>query len=322
MQEKIKIVVVTMYQPGGGRRGELSKFRAGLGLRPWKKAGLPEGVLWRNREGVAAIVAGVGPVNTAVNLMTLGLHAGVDWRKTWWLVCGIAGGNPQICPLGGVAIADWVVDGDLAYDLHADDHPRKWETGLLPLGATRPYGPSRAEPGLFGQPAQVFPLDKKFAEWARRIARKTELQDSPELAQARTIYAAFASGTRPPAVLRGDVLSAARFWHGAQHHRWAERWVKHWTKGRGRFAAATMEDSGTLGALRRLHELKLADWRRVLVLRSISNYTLPPPGRPAHRHLVGGMDEGVNFPGLGAALENGWRVGRDVITALRRQPPR
>ncbi|HVU38506.1 MAG TPA: hypothetical protein VHC95_09235 [Opitutales bacterium] len=320
MQDQIKIVVVAMYQPGGGRPGELSKFREGLGLRPWKKAGLPEGVLWRNREGVAAMVAGVGPVNTAVNLMTLGLHAGVDWRKTWWLVCGIAGGNPQICPLGGVAVADWVVDGDLAYDLHTEDHPPQWSTGLLPLGATKPYG--RVAPGLFSEPAQVFHLDKKLAGWAARRAQKTILHDSRELAQARKIYAAFAAGARPPAVLRGDVLSAARFWHGARHHRWAERWVKYWTKNRGRFAAATMEDSGTLGALRRLHELNLADWRRVLLLRSISNYTLPPPGRPAHRHLVEGPEPGLNFPSLEAALENVWRVGRDVVAALLQKPPR
>ncbi len=314
----LRAVIITMYQPGGNRPGELAHFRDRLKLKPWRLAGFPAGTLWRNADGVAAVLAGVGPVNTAIHLLTLGLHPGVDWRKTWWLVCGIAGGNPEICPLGSVAIANWVVDGDLAYDLHPADHPRDWPTGILPLGATKPYGPSIAEPGLFGQPAQVFHLDKKAAAWALRATRKVPLFDSPELAAARKIYSAFAAGAKPPRVMAGDVLSAARFWHGPRHHAWAKRWVRHWTKGRGRFAAASMEDSGTLGALRQLRRLKLADWRRVLVLRSVSNYTLPPPGRPAHHHLVAGADEssGVNFPGLTAALENNWRVAQALIAAL------
>lgn len=323
MKSKVKILIVTMYQPGGNRPGELSRFRDGLRLKPWRLAGWPEEVLWRNDEGVAALVAGVGPVNTAVRLMALGQHPGVDWRKTWWLVCGIAGGNPSCCPLGSAVLANWVVDGDLAYDLHSADHPVAWETGLLPLGATKPYGPSTAEPGLFGEPAQVFQLDKKFAQWAHRVASRVDLFDSPALAAARRVYQPFASGALPPAVLRGDVLSAARFWHGAHHHAWAERWVKYWTKGRGYFATSSMEDSGTLGALRELNRLKLVDWRRVLVLRSVSNYTLPPPSVPAHKHLAGepGTETGVNFPGLEAALENGWRVAHALITALNDRPP-
>jgi len=320
---KIKVVIVTMFQPGGRRSGELSYFRTELGLRPWPLAGLPTGTLWRNAGGVAALVAGVGPVNTAVNVLTLGLRAGLDWRQTWWLVCGIAGGNPEYCPLGSAVLANWVVDGDLAYDLHPADHPARWPTGLLPLGAHRPYGPITVAPGLFGEPAQVFHLDEKLAAWAHQIARMAPLFDSADLAAARRVYASFAAGAQPPAVLRGDVLSAARFWHGARHHAWAVRWVKYWTRGRGRFATSSMEDSGTLGALRQLHRLKLADWRRVVVLRSVSNYTLPPPGRPAHRHLTGesGAPSGVNFPAMDAALENGGRAARAIISALLRQPP-
>ncbi len=321
--ERIRALVVTMYQPAGQRPGELAHFRDRLRLRPWLVPGLPKGALWRNEDGVAALLAGVGPVNTAVNLMTLGMYAGVDWRKTWWLVCGIAGGNPATCPLGSVVVADWMVDGDLAYDLHPADCPAQWDTGLLPLGATQPYGPSLAEPGLFGEPAQVFHLDKRLAQWASRVARQTPLFDSPALAAARQIYKPFAAGAKPPALLRGDVLSAARFWHGARHHAWAERWVKHWTKGHGHFATSSMEDSGTLGALRQLHQLKRADWRRVLVLRSVSNFTLPPPGQPAVAHLAGEKKTtaGINFPGLEAALENGWRVARDILSAWRDNPP-
>ena len=323
-KQPIKVVLVTMFNPGRGRPGELELFRTGLRLRPWKVAGFPAGVLWRNDEGVAALVAGVGPVNTAVQVLSLGLCAPADLRQAYWLVAGIAGGNPAVCSLGSPVFANWVVDGDLAYDLHPADHPPEWLAGLLPLGARQPFGRVEGGAGLFGKPAQVFRLNARLAAWAQRVACRVTLFDSPELAAARRKYAVFPSGALRPKVGRGDVLSAARFWHGARHQAWAERWVKYWTRGRGVLATSTMEDSGTLGALRQLDRLKLADWRRVLVLRSVSNYTLPPPGIPAHQHLLGEQDCGasVNFPGLEAALENLWRSGSAVIRALITRPAR
>jgi len=312
----IKVVVVTMFEPGGGKAGELTHLRKHLGLRPWKLAGFPPGMLWHNGEGVAAIVAGVGPVNTAVNVLTLGLCARVDWRQAYWLVCGIAGGNPKVCSLGSPIFADWVVDGDLAYDLHPADHPPEWPTGLLPLGARRPFGRTGLSTGLFGQPAQVFQLNPKLSNWAQRLTHNVPLADTAELAAARQAYTAFPHGARIPAIGVGVVLSAARYWHGARHQAWAERWVKYWTQGQGQFFTASMEDSGTLGALRQLHRLKLADWQRVLVLRSVSNFTVPPPGRAAHEHLTGKSPAGVNYPALPIALENGRRIATTIITGL------
>jgi len=317
MDGNIRIVIVTMFEPGRGRPGELSRFREGLGLRPWKLPGHPRGSCWKNDAGVAALVAGVGPVNTAVSVMTLGQQAGVDLRHAYWLICGIGGGNPKRCSLGSPVWAEWVVDGDLAFDLHPADHPSVWNTGLLPLGAQKPFGQVAGAKELFGRPSQVFHLNRRLATWAHTVSSKTKLFDSAKLAAARLAYAAFAAGAKAPAIQRGDVLSSARFWHGARHHAWAERWIKYWTKSQGSFATASMEDSGTLGALRQLDRMKLADWRRVMLLRSVSNYTMPPPGHPAHHHLLGepGHDAAVNFPGLEAALENAWRAGQAVINA-------
>jgi purine nucleoside permease len=330
--EAIKVVVVTMFEPGRGRPGELARFRAGLQLEPWNLPDLPRGTAWRNRAGVAALVAGVGPVNTAVNLLTFGLLAGADFRKTYWLICGIGGGNPARCSLGSAVWADWVVDGDLAHDLHPADHPPAWSTGILPLGASEPFGRPNFAPGLFGEPAQVFRLNHRLAAWARRRASDITLYDSAALAAARAPYREFAAGAQPPTVTGGGVLSAARFWHGPRHHTWAEQWVKFWTKGRGHLAVSSMEDSGSLGALRQLDRLGRADWRRVLVLRSVSNYTVPPPGGAAEASLAGepsprpnrpaASRKPGNFPGLEAALENAWRAGRMVVRTLIKDWPR
>jgi purine nucleoside permease len=322
--EEIKVVVVAMFEPVPGRQGELTRFREGLRLRPWNLPGAQSGEAWRNDDGVAALVAGVGPVKTATSLLTFALLAGVDFRRTYWLISGIAGGNPSTCSLGSPLWAEWVVDGDAAYDFHPADHPPEWETGILPLGALQPYGPMACDPALFGNHDQVFHLDGPLAAWAYDLTRNLPLLDPPGLAAARAPYAHFGLGGLPPAVGHGDVLSAARFWHGAGHHAWAEKWIPHWTSGRGRFATASMEDIGTLGALAQLGRLGRADPRRILLLRSVSNYTLPPPGRPAHLNLAGDADHDPEaiFSGLEASLENGWRAGHAVIRALLEDWPR
>jgi purine nucleoside permease len=316
--EEIKMVVVTMFQPGAGRAGELSLFRERLDLQPWDYPGAHPGQAWRNNHGLAALVTGVGPVNTSLSILNFGLLAGVDLTRAYWLISGIAGGNPSRCSLGSPLWAEWVVDGDLAYDFHPADHPPEWPTGIIPLGATEPFGRPGTEIELFGNPRQVYHLDPRLAAWAHDLTRSVSLFDSPALTGARAPYAAFGPGALPPAVGRGDVLSSARFWHGAHHHAWAEQWLSFWTHGQGHFAAASMEDTGTLAALAQLGRLGRANPLRALLLRSISNYTLPPPGRPAHLNLTGETADnaGAIYPGLAAALENGWRAAHTVIEEI------
>ena len=117
---------------------------------------------------------------------------------------------------------------------------------------------------------------------------------------------------RAPAVLRGDCLSAARYFHGERATAWARQWIAHWTGGQGRFATCGMEDSGTLHALKVLGEIGHANPARALLLRTASNFTLPPPGEPATEHF---SDENT-FPAFDLALENGTRTATAVIDAL------
>ena len=63
-----------MFEPGRGRMGELTRFRKSLKLQPWPMTGFLPGSLWRNNEGIAALVAGVGPVNTAVSVIAENPH--------------------------------------------------------------------------------------------------------------------------------------------------------------------------------------------------------------------------------------------------------
>jgi purine nucleoside permease len=83
------------------------------------------------------------------------------------------------------------------------------------------------------------------------------------------------------------------------------------------FMMANMEDSGTLTALRRLSRAGRADLKRVLVLRTASNYSMPPPGKSAAWSTT------AEYPEAGRpALEAAYQVGNRVVQALIRGWPR
>ena len=72
-----------------------------------------------------------------------------------------------------------------------------------------------------------------------------------------------------------------------------------------------MEDSGTLTALHRLDRIGRVDVSRVLVLRTASNYSVPPPGEPATWSAT------ADYPEHGRpALEAAYRVGSVVVKEL------
>jgi purine nucleoside permease len=72
-----------------------------------------------------------------------------------------------------------------------------------------------------------------------------------------------------------------------------------------------MEDSGTLTALRRLSRSKLVDLNRVMVLRTASNYTMPPRGQTAAWSTT------APYPEKGRpAIEAAYQVGNRVVQAL------
>ena len=63
-----------------------------------------------------------------------------------------------------------------------------------------------------------------------------------------------------------------------------------------------------------LHEGGKVDKNRVMVLRTASNYTMPPPGKSAADYLR--EEQHDSYAGLDAALENAYLVGSAVVEEL------
>lgn len=75
-----------------------------------------------------------------------------------------------------------------------------------------------------------------------------------------------------------------------------------------------MEDSGTLQALTFLGQDGSVDLRRVLVLRTASNFDMQPPGRTAAENLV--EENSGKFSAYLPSLEAAHRVGSRVVREL------
>jgi purine nucleoside permease len=314
----VKVVVVTMFERGadtGDEPGELQYWVERNHLD--RVLPFPQGYhdLRMNSDGVLAVLTGVGTAKATAAIMALGLDPRFDLSKAYWLVAGIAGMNPNRGSLGSAAWAEWVVDGDLAREIDAREIPAGWKTGYLPLRGATPY-----EQPHTSNEGEVYHLNPTLVDWAFHLTRSVVLPDSDAMREARNLYDS-PSARRPPSVMKGDTLSAGTFWHGALLNQWAIDWVQYQTGGKGDFVTTAMEDTGSLQSLTLLAKAGRVDLNRVLVLRTASNFDLPPKGMTAAENLAR-LKLGKGYTAYLPALEAAWRVGNAVVDELVHNWPR
>jgi purine nucleoside permease len=307
----VKVVVVTMFEVGadtGDAPGELQYWVERDHLS--EVLPLPGGyhAVRMNKDGELAVLTGQGTAHAAATVMALGLDPRFDLSHAYWIVAGIAGGNPDRASLGSAVWARWVVDGDLGYEIDAREIPPDWTTGFVPLRKTRPFEPPAAP--LDGQ---VFALNAGLAEWAFNLTRATPLADSERLKEIRGNFDG-EMAQRPPFVAMGDELSSSTFWHGNLLNAWAGEWVSYFTGGQGDFATTAMEDTGTLQSLEFLAQAGRVDLKRVMVLRTVSNFDRQPRGVSAAESLA--RQRIGAYAAYLPSLESAYSVGHVVVNEL------
>ena len=100
---------------------------------------------------------------------------------------------------------------------------------------------------------------------------------------------------------------------------WANAWTKYYTGGAGNYMVSAMEDTGTLQSLTFLDHAGRVDLRRVLVLRTVSNFDREAPGTSAAESLQGMVfgNYSAYMPAIDAAEIVGDRVVRDIVEHWR-----
>ena len=320
----IKVIVVSCFEVGddtGDAPGEFQFWAEREKLtEKIEVPGAPH-PLCRNAEGLYGTVAGntrdthLTAVRTSELIMSLCLDPRWDLRKTYWLINGIAGIDPASGSIGSAVWTTNVVDGDAVREIGEAEMPAGWPYGLFAIGTTRPDSlPKRQGNGGWGGAELAYtmnyPLNPGLTRWAYETSKNVEIPDSAALKEWRAKYQGFPEAQKPPHVLMGDSLGSARYWHGEKRTEWARNWVKLWTDGKGMFSTTAMEHQDYMATLTEMASKGFLDKNRILMLRTGSNYCMPPPGQSVET-TIGDESLGTN-----TSLEAAYRVGSAVVHEL------
>lgn len=301
----VKVVVVTAFEIGadtGDMPGELQLWIERYPAVDKVAIAGVERPARLSKDGVLVINTGMFG-RARGSLAALIADPRFDLSKAYWLMAGIAGVDPKAGSIGSAAWSDWVVDGDPLYEIDDREIMPGWPWGLYAPHADDPSGKGSGE----GASGMAWKLDPGLTRWAYQLTRGVELPDNAKLAADRAGYSEPAS-QKPPHVFVGASLGTVRFWHGDRRTQWAREWVRIQTDGQGAFAMSDGEDQAVLDTLNLYAGSGRVDPRRVLVLRTASNYSRPGRGKPMKVIFADG--------GLEAGIEAAYRVGAPVVKAL------
>lgn len=313
---EIKVVVITMFEIGADTGDVPGEFQYWVERQHLDTVfPFPQGYhdLRANlHSGVLGVLTGVGTARAAATIMALGMDPRFDLTHAYFLVAGIGGIDPDAGSLGSAVWSDWVVDGDLGYEIDAREIPHDtpqqravWTTGYVPLRRAVPFqSPPDPDTRL------AYRLNSGLVNWAFQLTRNLSLPDPPELQALRMDFDGSAAH-RPPFVLKGGNLAASTFWHGRLLQQWAEDWVKYMTAGQSSYAISGMEDTGTMQSLTWLARARKIDLDRVLILRTASNFDVPKRGQTAAESLAG--TQLAHYSAFLPSVDTAYRVGHVVV---------
>ena len=90
------------------------------------------------------------------------------------------------CSLGSTVWANYVVDGDLAFEIDGRQIPSDWSTGYVPLRKGTPCEPPPAAD--YGEAYQINP---ELLAWALDLTSHISLADSDSLRKSRARFNGF-----------------------------------------------------------------------------------------------------------------------------------
>lgn len=253
---------------------------------------------------ILGMVSGTTLVNATASMMALGLDPRFDLTHAYFLINGIAGVDPSDASIGSAAWARYAVN-DVAREIDPREMPKDWPYGLFPVSAHAPRPATYTAAGW--QKTNKYPLNAALATWAYQQTKDLKLMDDPKVQAFRAGFNGFPNAQKPPFVLLGDTFASDYYWHGTIMTQYANDWVQLFTEGKGNFVMTEMEDSGSMEALQRLDAMHRVDIRRVMILRTGSNYSMPRPGHTAI--------ESVTAPYIGThiAVESAYQCGSTVL---------
>ncbi len=230
--------------------------------------------------GVCQMTTDMGHANAAASVIALIYSGQFDLRRTYFLIAGIAGINPEFGTIGSATWARYLVDVDIAHEIDAREMPPGWPDGFF---GVLTHG--QQQKPRFDYRTELFQVDEALLQKALQLSRHAVLEDSPDVVAYRKSYP-HAPANLPPAVTQCDTASGDTWWGGRLLGERATRWTRLLTEGHGIYCTSQQEDNATLLALTRGSQSGLTDVHRVAVLRTGSDFDRPYPGQSTYDSLV------------------------------------
>lgn len=230
---------------------------------------------------VCQVTVGEGEINAAASMMALVLSQKFSLRKTYFLIAGIAGVNPRHATLGSVALSRFAVQVALQYEIDPRSLPPNWTTGYVAYGRDYPFEHPSITYGT-----EVFEVNEHLRDAAFALASRASLADDRVSRQYRARYAvpgqkSFAAAARPPSVVKCDCTTSDVYFSGTRLSEGFEKTTAVWTNGSGVYCMTAQEENATLEVLVRAAIEGIADFSRVIIMRTGESDDPPTEPCPA-----------------------------------------
>ncbi|HWW21311.1 MAG TPA: purine nucleoside permease [Steroidobacteraceae bacterium] len=300
----VKVMVVSMF---------------GLEAAPWLKAlkitreiavpGLSSDfpLVRCSADGVCQMTSSMGHANAAASIMAVAYSGRFDLRRTYFLIAGIAGIDPDRGTIGSATWARFAVDAGIAHEVDVRDLPKDWNDGYYGVLTNSPDQKPR-----FDYHTEVFRLNEALLQRALALSKDVQLADSDDVRAYRAHYPK-APANQPPQVIQCDTASGDTWWAGPHLEEHARHWVKLLTDNQGVYCTTQQEDNATMIALTRASQSGLVDLRRVAILRTASDFDRPYPGQST----VDGLHAQLAIAGAGTiSTDNLVKAGMPLVEAI------
>jgi len=280
------------------------------------------GVRCDEKGWICQMTTGEAEINAATSTTALFFSDLFDFRKTYFLIAGIGGGNPYHVTTGSATFARFAIQPALGYEMDIREAPANWTTGYWAFGTTAPL----QYPGYnnwYG--TEVFELNTNLLARVMDLVKDVKLNDTVEAQAFREQNASraipyvdlitgsqwdFAPANAAPTIVQCDVTTSDVWFTGTLMSEAMGNISSAWTNGTAQYCATAEEDNATLMSALRATLAGRVDFGRFMVLRTIVNFDRPPPGLTTYQAIEG------NQQGFEIGLQNIFMAGWPVIKKI------
>lgn len=302
-----KALIVSMFAPEADVWLEQLDFVHNLTL-PGLPPSYPD-VHCTTNYSICQVTTGEGEINAAATISALTINPLFDFSKTYVLIAGIAGGEPNYTTTGSVTFSKYAIQVALEYQIDSKEltgAQSNWTLGYFAYGTDN----QQDYPGnVYG--TEVFELNENLRDRAVKLAATAKLDKGNNVtATFRKKYNETKAAALPK-VEKCDVATSDTYYTGKVLGDYFDSFTKLMTNGSATYCATAQEDNASLEAFVRADKFGLVDYERIVVMRTISDFARPPPSMNAFDFFTKSEQGGFQ-----PAIANIYNAGLPYLTDI------